>query len=115
LKLPGLDSARIPREKITSYLLSLDHPRGRHKAVFFRRMGFTQDNWEQLALALTAHAQETEVVGGEQTPFGKRYALDGTLRGPTGLLRLIRSVWFIEDGDSAPRFVTAYPLQRRRR
>ncbi|WP_376693482.1 DUF6883 domain-containing protein [Wenzhouxiangella sp. EGI_FJ10409] len=40
LKLPAREKTEIAEEKIRGYLLSSDHPVGRHKARFFRHLGF---------------------------------------------------------------------------
>jgi len=37
--------------------------------------------------------------------------IDGRISGPTGTAVLIKRVWFIEDGERSPRFITSYPLR----
>ncbi|MCC5667709.1 hypothetical protein LC653_28480 [Nostoc sp. CHAB 5784] len=49
----------------------------------------------------------------EDSPFGTRYAVEGTLLSPDGRNPVIRSAWFIETGETIPKFVTSYPLKRR--
>jgi hypothetical protein len=49
----------------------------------------------------------------EASPFGTRYVIEGIISTPDGRAPFIRAVWFIETGEQIPRFVTAYPLQRR--
>ena len=110
MKLPNLNKAIIPPAKLTQYLLSSAHPYGRHKAAFFRRFGFREGSWRVLASALLAHADEHEVAGAEDTPFGTRYNVEGRLRTPDGRNPVVRVVWFLETGDNRPRLVTAYPL-----
>lgn len=105
----------MPRAKIAGYLLSDSHPSGRAKAVFFCRFGFSAEAWELLAEALKRHAAEYEVAGIEESPFGKRYVIEGPLRSPDGRDPPVRAIWFIESGKDAPRFVTAYPLWRPQR
>jgi len=100
------------RSKIEDYLLSATHPHGRHKAKFFNKYGFFQDSWEALASALLKHADELEVAGVEDTSFGMRYTLKGRIVAPDGRTPVIHSVWFVEKGESVPRFVTAYPAKR---
>lgn len=36
MKLPGGENAVVPIEKLTDYCLSVDHPRGKHKARVFQ-------------------------------------------------------------------------------
>jgi hypothetical protein len=80
VKLPNSDNASLPQEKITDYLLSPSHRDGRHKAAFFTAFGFTLENWQQLATALLHHANEHEVAREENSPFGKRYVIEGIMR-----------------------------------
>ncbi|MEH1978998.1 MAG: DUF6883 domain-containing protein [Nostoc sp.] len=49
----------------------------------------------------------------EDSPFGTRYAVEGTLLSPDGRNPVICSAWFIETGETIPKFVTSYPLKRR--
>jgi hypothetical protein len=56
MKLPNPDKAIILREKVEDYLLSSVHSVGRHKAVFFKALGYRQDEWEVLADNLRAFA-----------------------------------------------------------
>ena len=113
MKLPNYENAVISETKVTGYLLSTKHRDGRSKAEFFTRLGFSSDAWEDLVKALLRHANENEVAKIEDSPFGTRYIIDGMLLAPDGREALVRSVWFIETGEQIPKFVTAYPLQRR--
>jgi hypothetical protein len=38
-----------------------------------------------------------------------KYVVRGTLSGPSGAVADVIAVWILLDGESAPRFVTAYP------
>lgn len=113
MKLPNFEHATIPKAKITEYLLSATHRDGRSKALFFTRYGFSVDVWQALAQALQNHAADNEVAKVEDSPFGQRYIVEGAMLAPDSRTALIRSVWFIDEGESTPKFVTAYPLQRR--
>ncbi|MGE0132790.1 MAG: DUF6883 domain-containing protein [Blastocatellales bacterium] len=110
MKLPSLENAQIPQAKITDYLLSFTHRDGRHKAAYFTRFGFSADNWEIMAAALLQHAAENDVARVEDSPFGKRYVIEGELNMPDGRKPDVRVVWFIAQSDFAPYLVTAYPL-----
>ncbi len=114
MKLPNRNSAIVPLSKVTDYLLSATHPQGRHKAAFFRSFGFVRDAPEALASALREHAAEHDVADVQDTLFGRRYIVDGNLRAPDGRAPFVRSVWFMELGEDVPRFVTAYPVERKR-
>lgn len=110
-KLPHIDTALIPAKKIVNYLLSDTHEAGRDKANVFKRFGSTSEAWEILAQALRQHAGQHEVTKIEPSPFGNRYVIEGSLQTPSGRAPQVRVVWFIDTGETDPRFVTAYPLK----
>ena len=112
MKLPNVEAALIPREKIVDYLLSSFHKDGKGKADFFKRFGFTVELWHILAEALVKQALENEVMKKENTPFGTRYVVEGNLETPSGRRAKVRAVWFIEFENTVPRLATAYPLRR---
>ena len=114
MKIPSYEKAIVSEIKITGYLLSIKHRDGRSKAEFFTQLGFMIDAWEKLAKALLQHAAENEVAKVEDSSFGKRYIVEGKLFGSGGETAVVRSVWFIQTGEQTPRFVTAYPFQRRK-
>ncbi len=114
MKLPDLEHAFVRPEKITQYLLSKNHPIGRHKARFFLSFGFSLLSWRQLETALLNHAAQHEVAQVEATPFGLSYVIDGLLPTPDGRTPQVRTVWFMETGQTAPYFITAHPLKRAR-
>jgi hypothetical protein len=111
VKLPNVERAETPKEKITGYLLSITHRDGRHKATFFMAHGFSVEAWETLAKALREHAAENEIAKTEQTPFGTRYIVEGPLKTPDGRNPMVRAVWFVEWGETIPRLATAYQLK----
>ncbi|MBZ0301180.1 MAG: hypothetical protein K8J31_15640 [Anaerolineae bacterium] len=110
-KLPHLDAVIITEEKVKHYLLNLSHPTGRGKAIFFLRFGFDPDQWEVLAAALRQQASACEVVKIDETPFGKRYVIEGPLDTPDFRRPSVRSIWFVESGHEVPRLVSAYPIE----
>ncbi len=114
MKLSQHQLAGVSRAKIVEYLLSAAHPAGRSKARFFTKFGFQPERWDTLSQALTQHALENDVRKADDSAFGTRYTVEGPLSTPDGRRPVVRSVWFVESGESAVRFVTAYPLARRR-
>jgi hypothetical protein len=106
--LPCCDEAIVDREKLWNYLLSPTHRAGRHKAAFFKSLGFDRLRCDQLESALRWHAaQEGTVV--EDTLHGRKFVIRASLTGPAGRTAQVTSVWIIRHGQRAPRFVTAYP------
>lgn len=110
MKLPHLIHAEVSEAKVVGYLLSATHRDGKHKAVFFNRFGFEAGRWELLRDALLKHAEENEVARTEDSPFGVRYVIEGTLQGLDRRTPLLRTVWFIGTDSIVPRLATAYPL-----
>ncbi|MGH7796053.1 MAG: DUF6883 domain-containing protein [Candidatus Binatia bacterium] len=114
MRLPGIGKAEVNETKIVKYLLSTTHRAGKSKAAFFMAHGFDPQRWKDLDTALRQHAIDNEIAREERTIFGTRYVVDGVLKTPDGQPLNVRTVWFIDDDNDAPRFVTAHPLRRRR-
>ena len=112
MNLPNCEWATVAREKLTEYLLSTSHRRGRRKAAFFVRFGFSSDAWEVLADALRVHGCAHEVVEVTPTEFGTMYRVEGEIASPDGRQPRVRTIWMIDTGSDRPRFITAYPLGR---
>lgn len=111
MKLPNVEYLYVPPEKITEYLLDMEHENGRGKALFFIHFGFSVAQWEELASALIRHAHENEVTKQETTPFGTRYVIEGILHTPVQRTPQVRVVWFIPKNEERPHLATAYPLE----
>jgi hypothetical protein len=112
MKLPNVGNAMVEKTKIMDYLLNMEHQLGGSKARFFRDFGFGPDNWEVFQKAIMQVALDNEIVSEQRSPFGLRYEVDGVLNTPSGLKPRIRTVWQQDEGARAPRFITAYPLEK---
>ncbi|MCY4009891.1 MAG: hypothetical protein OXF22_09110 [Anaerolineaceae bacterium] len=115
MKLPNAERAIVPKEKITRYLLNLDHEAGHGKAKFFIRCGYQPEQWEILQEALFRHAAAHEVMDEELTQYGKKYIIEGHLQAPNARSYLVRTVWMIDEDKDFPELKTAYPCEERRR
>jgi len=109
MKLPNAGRALIPREKLEGYLLSSEHPIGRHKASFFGNLGYARDVWEQLDTDLRAQHLSLDADEQPRSPYGRKFLITGALSGPNGRSAILVSAWMIRDGEVIPRFITAYP------
>ena len=109
MQLPNARNAVVPEAKITQYLLNFQHPKGKDKAEFFTRFGFSLAEWQILRDALLTHARVYEVTSTREVYDGTNYSLHGALSTPDGRNPLIRTVWIIREGQNIPSFVTAYP------
>ncbi len=112
VKVPNADNATVAREKITDYLLNPAHWQGGPKAAFFLRFGFTTYDWEVMAAALRLHIRSHEIVATGRTKDATTYAIVGTLVTPDGRNPSVRSAWYIRDGETTPRFSSAYPAKK---
>lgn len=111
--IPNADRATVERAKVEDYLLSTEHPSGRHKAAAFLRFGFRPERWEEFAEAARIHANSYEAASVKEIPNGVQYVVEGALPSPDGRNPYVRTVWVVGKDNSAPRLVTAYPRRRR--
>ena len=110
--LPNAHLAFVEQAKLSSYLLDPSHEDGGPKSKFLESIGFHLDRPSDLEAALLGHAaanEATEIA----TPFGVKYHVDGILFSPTGRSAYVRTVWQIDTGTTAPRFVTLRPRVKR--
>ena len=112
MSVPNCGRATVAREKLTEYLLSTSHRRGRRKAAFFIRFGFSPDAWEVLAAALRVHACARQVVEVTPTEFGTMYRVEGEVDSPDERQPRVPTIWMVDTSSDRPRFITAYPLGR---
>ena len=110
MDLPFRQFAYIPSSKLSGYLLSENHAVGKAKAKFFRSFGYDATHADSLAQDLIAIVHEQPVAEVVTSPHGTKYIVDGPLSTPDGRTVYIRTVWIVENNESTPRFVTAYPL-----
>lgn len=109
MKLPCSDDAVIEPRKIRDYILSLEHPIGRFKALFFASLGITADGWEAFASQLRRIAVVGEAEVADRTSYGRKYTVRGSIVGPTGKRADVVTVWIVRVGERIPRLVTVYP------
>ncbi|MCX8103072.1 MAG: hypothetical protein N3E42_01325 [Candidatus Bipolaricaulota bacterium] len=110
MKLPNPERAVVDLEKLRNYCLSLEHPRGRHKArVFATVLGLTADHTEHLRETLLAAARTHDAVPTEQDEYGQRFVIDFDMSGPSGSAR-IRSSWIVRRGEDFARLTSCYVL-----
>ncbi len=111
MNLPNADTVLAEQTKIVDYLLNPAHRYGASKARFFAQFGFRTEAWEELALALREHGRQNEVSRVRETGFGPRFEIEGDLTAPDGRRPRVCTVWQLDKGQTAPRLITAYPLE----
>ena len=109
MKLPGADRAIVDEAKVRDYLLSPEHPVGRFKAAFFASVGYTRQDWKHLRQEFVSIAAAEDASPGQPSVFGQKYEVRGRIKGPMGRRFEVVTIWIVLKGESAPRFVTAYP------
>jgi len=108
MKLPHAEDVRIDESKVRGYLLSASHPIGRSKARLFAAIGFNQGSAAAFIDELRRIAATEDVSADVVTPFGRKYAVHGHLRGPVGS-RPVATIWLLEHGQKRVRLVTVRP------
>ena len=107
--LPFSDNAFVSLNKLTNYLLNINHAEGGSKAAFFNSFGYNHSNVHQFNLALLHIAKTEQVTKTDIIAFGTKYIIDGILQTLNGRNPLITTVWIIEYQSNIPKLVTAYP------
>lgn len=109
MKLPAGQAAIVDRQKLVDYCLNPEHPRGKHKArVFATVVGFTAENADQLRALLLAAAATDDAEPAPSDQYGDRYVLDSDMTGPNGATAVVRSLWIIRRGETAPRLTSCF-------
>lgn len=110
MKLPNPHHAVVDVDKLREYCLSMEHPRGRHKArVFEAALGLTAKDAEELRETLLMVAITQEAVPAEADEYGQRFILDFEINRPAGRAK-IRSLWMVRRGEDFPRLTSCYVL-----
>lgn len=113
MKVPNPERAFVARSKIESYLLDTAHRRGRSKARFFMKLGYSAEEWQVVTRDLIQHLAVNEAMEGGRGHHGTKYVVRGTLVGPSGKKAGVTAVWIVRNAETFPRFVTAYPGDKR--
>ena len=112
MQLPYAEKARVPKAKITEFLLDPEHEYAGPRAAFFIKRGFRVSEWEALADALLEHARRYPATETGRTQYGTKYQVVGPLRLPSGTYTTkdVLSAWIVPTGEETARLTSAYPL-----
>jgi len=102
--------AFIDPRKLEEYSLSLEHPRGRHKArVFQSALNVSKNNVAELEMRIRQAITEEECTQGDSDRFGERYTVDfqWTRQGRTAT---VRTTWIVRTGEDFPRLTSCCVL-----
>ena len=106
--LPNADKAIVKAEKITDYILNVDHFEGRNKArVFASVLGLKKEHADYLIQAIREAIRINDAVKQSASAFGTKYIVDfdWTFENKTAT---IRTAWIVEHEDGVPRLTTCY-------
>lgn len=99
----------IDPRKLTEYALNPDAARGRHKALVFQRtLGYTPENYQHLLRQIETQAPDVEVHFHSQDEFGCRYTADLQIEGPASQRAIVRTGWFVPEGEDEVRLATLW-------
>ena len=98
-----LNELEIATEKL-NYLLN-----SQGKMGGFERLGFTNGNAEALQKTLYTIGQQIDTsIGGQITEYGVKFTQSAEIYGPNGVIGRINTVWQIDKGATALRFITGW-------
>jgi hypothetical protein len=97
----------IATRKLDEYLLR--HREEDDKSGFLSLAGYTAENAERLMNDLRMQLLPLDAEFFDQTEYGPKYRIQGTLTGPNGRALRVVSIWMKEDATGATKFVTLFP------
>ncbi|MEI2689774.1 MAG: DUF6883 domain-containing protein [Anaerolineae bacterium] len=108
--LPNAEHAIVDIRKLRDYCLNPLHDEGKHKArLFAAAFGMTAKDAQGLREILLVAVLDNDATVGRQDRYGQRYIIDFELEWHNRRA-MIRSAWIIEDGSTAPKLTSCYPL-----
>ncbi len=108
MKMPGSHRAVVDDSKVRDYLLCAAHPMGQSKAAYFNRLGFSRADWPLLRVALLSLAEQ-DAQPTVTTIYGQKFSIRGVIRGPTGKLGTVETIWMFANKSMVPRLITVIP------
>jgi predicted thioesterase len=97
---------------VEEYLLNARHSQNSGKAQFFERAGYDPAQPERLINDLKTIAKTGRVTAVQPTPRGVKYVVTATITAPNRRKYSLRTVWIIDENQTIPRFLTAYPNKK---
>jgi hypothetical protein len=106
LKLPA-DTIIAP-SKLSQYLLRLRVEDD--KSQFLALAGYTLADADRLLRDIRDQVLPLDAEFHEETEYGPKYRIRGTLTGPNGrALRIVVTIWMKENATNQTKFVTLFP------
>jgi hypothetical protein len=99
----------IDPRKLTHYVLNLNSPRGKNKAILFEKiLGYTKENYAKLLLQIETRALQAEASFHSEDEFGKRFVADLLIEGTQGQQAIVRTGWLVSSLDDKAHLVTLF-------
>jgi hypothetical protein len=111
MKIPDNNRSFVADNKITNYLLSEMHEKGKHKADFFKLFGFDIADIDTFRVSLIQHSIDRDIEKRKDSDFGIKYELKCEIKTPDERNPCIVTIWVVEIGQLEPKLVTAYPAK----
>jgi hypothetical protein len=109
-QLPNHTAAQLDIAKLRDYCLSIDHPRGRHKArQFASSLGVTAHDAKWLRETILQSLLKNDAIPQETDAFGQRWRVD-MLLARQNHRAMVRTIWMIRSDETFPRFITCWVL-----
>ncbi len=105
MKLPA-NTVIAPR-KLSQYLLRLRVEDD--KSQFLALAGYTLDDADRLMRDIREQLLPLEAEFHEETEYGPKYRIRGTLTGPNGRVLRVVTIWMKENATNQTKFVTLFP------
>lgn len=109
MSIPDANSAFVPDEKLSGYLLDVQHPVGGSKAKWFLSLGYDPAVPSVLESDLLNLVRTSDDFVEKKSSFGTKYVVRGKITSPDGAVANVETVWIVEPSDPRPRLVTAIP------
>lgn len=103
----NFDEAIIDIEKLRDYCLNLNHPVGRHKAVYSKKTDLTSDDADELQGIIAERIRLSEYKETFSGEYGKRFYIDITID-RFNKVETVRTLWILKRDETIPRFVSCY-------
>ena len=105
MKLPA--NTIIAPGKLSQYLLRLRLEDD--KSQFLALAGYTLDDADRLIRDIREQLLPLDAEFHEETEYGPKYRIRGTLTGPNGRVLRVLTIWMKENATNQTKFVTLFP------
>ncbi len=111
MKLPNGEYAVVQRRKSSITCLTWNIATAQARHDFSRSSGSAPKRGRNWPLPCEKHGCQNEVSKTVETGFGPLFEVEGDLTAPDGRRPRVCSVWQLDQGETLPRLITAYPLE----